>query len=44
MEGMDSDTLMGLLKDKTKELKQAEKKLKKAEKKYLEIYKTNKDL
>ena len=40
----DRDTLLSLLKEKAKELKQAEKKLKKVEEKYVELHKQQKGL
>ena len=40
----DRDTLLSLLKEKAKELKQAEKKLKKVEEKYVVLHKQQKGL
>jgi len=47
MEGddtLDSETLIQLLKEKAKELKQTQKKLKKVEDKFVEMHKSQKNL
>ena len=41
---LDLDTLMQLLKEKAKELKQTQKKLKKVEDKFVEVHKQNKSV
>ena len=41
---MNPDTLMMLLQEKAREMKQTQKKLKKVEEKYVEIHKQNKGL
>jgi hypothetical protein len=43
-EGLDKETLMSLLKEKAKELKQNQKKLKKVEDKFVEFHKSQKNL
>jgi predicted transcriptional regulator len=43
-ESVDTDTLMALLKEKAKELKQTQKKLKKVEDKFVEMHKSQKNL
>lgn len=43
-EGLDNETLMQLLKEKAKELKQSQKKLKKVEDKFVEMHKSQKNL
>lgn len=43
-DGLDKETLIQLLKEKAKELKQSQKKLKKVEDKFVEMHKSQKNL